>query len=42
MNIKIRVNGRKLVPCAKCGMYYKGKGKKKVKVCTSCKKEVAV
>jgi hypothetical protein len=41
MEIKIKLDGRKLVPCSKCGIYYKGRGKKKTKVCTSCKKVAA-
>lgn len=43
MEIKIKLNGRKLVPCTKCGVFHKANGNKKTKlICSPCKKEVAV
>lgn len=40
MSIKIKVDGKKLVPCKKCGVFHKSRGKKKKTViCPRCTQE---
>lgn len=42
MEIKIKLNGRKLVACKKCGVYIILQGKKKKKgLCSHCTSKVA-
>jgi hypothetical protein len=37
MSIKIKINGKNLVPCKKCSMFFKSLGKKQKKIiCGHC------